>query len=109
MRIVEDISNTTSMNRILQGDVGAGKTDVAIISLLCAIENNILEHLMAPTEILATQHYFRIKNLLENMKSIVVCLKGKMKKKEKEANASNDTFKRCVYSNRDPCINRKLY
>ena len=82
--IIEDISCSASMNRLLQGDVGAGKTDVAIVSLLCAIENNMSGALMAPTEILATQHYFRIKSLL-GVYDIQCCLlKGKMKKKDKE-------------------------
>jgi ATP-dependent DNA helicase RecG len=95
--IIEDITSRTAMNRLLQGDVGAGKTDVAIISLLCAIENNLSGALMAPTEILATQHYFRIKNLLERYGINCCLLKGKMRKKEKELMLE-------IINSKEPCI-----
>ena len=95
--IIEDITGLTAMNRLLQGDVGAGKTDVAIISLLCALENKLSGALMAPTEILATQHYFRIKKLLEKYDIKCCLLKGKMRKKEKEEMLG-------IVESNEPCI-----
>lgn len=55
--IINDLNSTEPMQRLLQGDVGSGKTVVACIALLCAIENGYQGAIMAPTEILATQHY----------------------------------------------------
>ncbi len=60
--ILHDLNSTEPMQRLLQGDVGSGKTVVACICLLCAIENGYQGAIMAPTEILATQHY---KNFVE--------------------------------------------
>ena len=63
--IRHDIASTTQMNRLLQGDVGAGKTVVAIGAALMAIDSGYQATLMAPTEILAEQHYHTIKKYLE--------------------------------------------
>lgn len=60
--IAQDLNSTTPMQRLLQGDVGSGKTVVSCIALLCAIENGYQGAIMAPTEILASQHY---KNFIE--------------------------------------------
>ncbi len=62
--IVDDMRAPRPMNRLLQGDVGAGKTIVAVQAALVALENGYQVALMAPTEILATQHYLYIKDLL---------------------------------------------
>ncbi|MGC1296502.1 MAG: ATP-dependent DNA helicase RecG [Alloacidobacterium sp.] len=63
--IVADMRRPSPMRRLLQGDVGSGKTIVALQSMLVAIENGYQAALMAPTEILATQHYLAAKKLLE--------------------------------------------
>ncbi len=57
------------MRRLLQGDVGSGKTIVALQAMLVAIENGYQAALMAPTEILATQHYLAARKLLERSRS----------------------------------------
>ncbi len=63
--VAEDMRKPTPMRRLLQGDVGSGKTIVAIQAMLIAIENGYQAALMAPTEILATQHYLSARKLLE--------------------------------------------
>ncbi len=95
--IVEDLKQPIAMNRLLQGDVGSGKTDVAIVTLLYAIENNLKGVLMAPTEILATQHFFRIRSFLDQIGVNCGLLKGKMRKKEKETTLE-------MIQSEDPCI-----
>jgi ATP-dependent DNA helicase RecG len=67
--IVSDMRRSGPMRRLLQGDVGSGKTIVAMQAMLVAIENGYQAALMAPTEILATQHYLSIRKLLENATS----------------------------------------
>ena len=82
--IEADIQKPVTMNRLLQGDVGSGKTDVAIISLLSAVETGLNGALMAPTEILAEQHYTKLSKHLNKLGIDVMLLKSKMKKKEKD-------------------------
>jgi ATP-dependent DNA helicase RecG len=67
------------MNRLLQGDVGSGKTIVAVLIMLLAVDNNYQACLMAPTEILARQHYQTISSLLENIAVPVKLLTGSSK------------------------------
>jgi len=67
--IVGDMRRAGPMRRLLQGDVGSGKTIVALQAMLVAIENGYQAALMVPTEILATQHYLSIRKLLENATS----------------------------------------
>ena len=62
--ILNDLNSTKPMQRLLQGDVGSGKTVVATIMLLAAIENGYQAAIMAPTEILAQQHYNNLSNWL---------------------------------------------
>lgn len=62
--IRNDVGSGRQMNRLLQGDVGSGKTLVALMSMLLALDNGYQACMMAPTEILANQHYETIKELL---------------------------------------------
>jgi ATP-dependent DNA helicase RecG len=74
--IVTDMQRPEPMNRLLQGDVGAGKTIVALIAALVAMENGLQVAFMAPTEILADQHYLTIRRLLEPSRFRVGSLTG---------------------------------
>lgn len=73
------------MNRLLQGDVGSGKTLVALLSMLLAVDNHCQACMMAPTEILATQHYATVMAFLKDMDIRVALLTGSTKKKERNA------------------------
>ena len=84
--ICSDMSKPVSMNRLLQGDVGSGKTIVAIIASLIAIDNGYQVAFMAPTEILAEQHTNTLKKLLEPYGINISQLVGSLKKKQKESN-----------------------
>lgn len=75
-----DLGSNAQMNRLLQGDVGSGKTIVAVMTMLLAIDNGFQACLMAPTEILATQHYNGIKELLEGVGVTCALLTGSVKK-----------------------------
>ncbi|MEY4596889.1 MAG: hypothetical protein RLZZ506_1311 [Bacteroidota bacterium] len=81
--IRKDLGAGSHMNRLLQGDVGSGKTLVALLSLLLAIGNDLQGALMAPTEILATQHFIGISELLGSMNINVALLTGSTKKAER--------------------------
>ena len=81
--IYADIAKPTQMNRLLQGDVGSGKTIVAAFSMLVAVENGFQAAIIAPTEILAEQHYLKINELLRALKLNIVWLSGSMPAKEK--------------------------
>jgi ATP-dependent DNA helicase RecG len=74
--IVTDMQRPEPMNRLLQGDVGAGKTIVALLAALVAMENGLQVAFMAPTEILADQHYLTIRRLLEASRFRVASLVG---------------------------------
>jgi len=67
------------MNRLLQGDVGSGKTIVALLSMLLAADNGFQSCLMAPTEILAQQHYHGLSALLKDMGVEIALLTGSTK------------------------------
>ncbi len=83
--IQKDLERTYPMNRLLQGDVGSGKTVVAVISMYMNYLSGYQSALMAPTEILATQHYENIKQFMEPYSIKVALLTGHLKKREKEA------------------------
>lgn len=86
-RVIKEIRSDTQkgiqMNRLVQGDVGSGKTVVALMSMLLAIDNGFQACLMAPTEILATQHYHSLKALLKDGFVEIALLTGSTKKKER--------------------------
>lgn len=82
--IRSDSQKGIQMNRLLQGDVGSGKTVVALMSMLLAIDNGFQACLMAPTEILATQHYHSLKSLLKDNLVEIALLTGSTKKKERK-------------------------
>ncbi|KAA0989555.1 ATP-dependent DNA helicase RecG [Dyadobacter aurulentus] len=82
--IHEDLKTGKQMNRLLQGDVGSGKTIVAFISMLFALDNDAQACLMAPTEILADQHYQGLKKFAELLGINIGKLTGSTKKKERE-------------------------
>ena len=81
--ILRDVQQTTPMSRLLQGDVGSGKTVVAAAAMLAAVANGSQATVLAPTEILAEQHYRTLSNLFGD-KVRVLLLTGSLKNKEKE-------------------------
>lgn len=87
-RVIREIRADTGsgrqMNRLLQGDVGSGKTLVALMSMLLAIDNGYQAAIMAPTEILATQHYQTISELCDKIGVRVELLTGSTRKKNRE-------------------------
>lgn len=82
--IRQDCGSGKQMNRLLQGDVGSGKTLVALMCMLISLDNCFQTCLMAPTEILATQHYETIRELLKDLGISVALLTGSTRKKERE-------------------------
>ncbi|KRO69900.1 MAG: ATP-dependent DNA helicase RecG [Cryomorphaceae bacterium BACL11 MAG-121128-bin16] len=82
--IRNDVRNPQQMNRLLQGDVGSGKTLVALLSMLMAVDNHYQTCLMAPTEILAQQHYQSIAEYLKKMNVKVALLTGSTKTKDRK-------------------------
>lgn len=81
--IKKDMKSDNQMNRLLQGDVGSGKTVVAIIAMLIAVDNDYNSVLMAPTEILACQHYFVLKRYLSSLNYNIWLLVGGMPENER--------------------------
>ena len=82
-QIFNDMKSTAPMNRLLQGDVGSGKTIVAVIAMIAAMQNDLQTALMAPTEILAEQHARSIKRLLARTPYRVELLTGSLRVAEK--------------------------
>ena len=90
--IRNDVASNAHMNRLLQGDVGSGKTIVALLAMLLAIDNGFQASIIAPTEILATQHFKAIDELLQNVDVSVALLTGSSsvrKRKEIHENLEN--------------------
>jgi ATP-dependent DNA helicase RecG len=84
-QIEQDMARPQPMNRLLQGDVGSGKTVVALFTLLRAVESGYQAAIMAPTEILAEQHYLNLHPLLDKLGINTLLLKGDLGAKEKQA------------------------
>lgn len=84
--IRQDTKTGYQMNRLLQGDVGSGKTIVALLTMLLALDNQYQACLIAPTEILAQQHFLSIKSLLQKTNIQLAILTGKTKVAEKKKN-----------------------
>ena len=82
--IASDMEKPSPMRRLLQGDVGSGKTIVAFEAAIIAIENGYQVALMAPTEILAQQHYFSARQILENAGYRIVLLTGSLEQDRKQ-------------------------
>jgi ATP-dependent DNA helicase RecG len=93
--IRQDVRSGKQMNRLLQGDVGSGKTIVALMAMLMALDNGMEACMMAPTEILATQHFHSITRFTEELNIPVKLLTGSTKKsvrKEIEAGLASGTL-----------------
>ncbi|MCT4614282.1 MAG: ATP-dependent DNA helicase RecG [Marinifilaceae bacterium] len=82
--IRNDLGSGRQMNRLLQGDVGSGKTLVGLMCMLIALDNNAQACLMAPTEILATQHLETIQEFMQNMNVRIELLTGSTKKRDRD-------------------------
>lgn len=82
--IRKDMGTGIQMNRLLQGDVGSGKTVVALLTMLMGVDTNLQSALMAPTEILANQHFIGISELLEATTVRVALLTGSTKKAQRK-------------------------
>ena len=83
--ITDDLSKPVAMMRLVQGDVGSGKTIVAVVAMLKAVSAGYQAAMMVPTEILAEQHYTNLRNMLEPLEVRVSVLLGNQKASEKRA------------------------
>jgi ATP-dependent DNA helicase RecG len=84
-----DMASALPMNRLVQGDVGAGKTVVAMAAILIAVRNGYQASMMAPTEVLAEQHYLTVHRILERIGVKVALLTGSQNAREKDAVLTN--------------------
>ncbi|WGK66377.1 ATP-dependent DNA helicase RecG [Croceiramulus getboli] len=94
--IRSDLGSSAQMNRLLQGDVGSGKTVVALLSMILALDNGFQACLMAPTEILSVQHYHGLKELLKPLNTSIELLTGSTptsKRRVIHENLENGTLK----------------
>jgi ATP-dependent DNA helicase RecG len=82
--IKTDVVSGNQMNRLLQGDVGSGKTIVSFLAVLMAVDNGLQSCIMAPTEILATQHYFGLKELADEIGLTIGLLTGSTSQSERK-------------------------
>lgn len=85
LEIKKDMERNTAMKRLVQGDVGSGKTVVGVYTLLKAVSGGYQAVMMAPTEILAEQHYLNLKRMLAPLGIVPELLTGSLSKKEREA------------------------
>lgn len=102
-QILDDLAKNKPMNRLLEGDVGSGKTVVAAAAIFVAFLNGKQAALMAPTQILAEQHYKTLKSLLGNLGVKIVLLSSPKKTKEKDFSliigTHNLIYKRAIFKN----------
>ena len=104
--IRNDMGSNAQMNRLLQGDVGSGKTIVALMSMLLAKDNGFQSCLMAPTEILANQHFIGLSELAKNLNITIKILTGSTKTSERKI--IHEALKRNFrYFNWNPCFARR--
>jgi ATP-dependent DNA helicase RecG len=89
--IARDLISGKPMNRLLQGDVGSGKTVVALYAMLVAVANRFQAAILAPTEVLAEQHYLTLRNLLADSKVNISLFTGRSKKKKNLAELAEGT------------------
>ncbi len=101
--IVADMAEPTRMLRLLQGDVGSGKTVVALLAMLNAVEAGGQAALMAPTEILARQHFATLEPLCEAVGQRVALLTGRDKGKARDAMLARPGGRRAEADRRHPC------
>ena len=94
--IFKDLCSPRPMNRLLQGDVGSGKTAVALCAMLLAVENGYQAALMAPTEILAEQHYLTFKRILKGLPVNVAVLTSSTKAAAKKSEKCATTAQKCA-------------
>ncbi|MDI6717038.1 MAG: ATP-dependent DNA helicase RecG [Actinomycetota bacterium] len=85
VEIQNDMEKPRPMNRLLQGEVGSGKTVVAMIALLTAVQSGYQAAMMAPTEVLANQHYLKVKGTMEKLGVNIELLTGNLSQKERES------------------------
>ncbi len=85
-QVAADMESSRPMNRLVQGDVGSGKTMVAVFALAKAVDSGHQGALMAPTEILAEQHYLNLRRIFAPLGVEVVLVSGSLTKKERDAN-----------------------
>lgn len=95
--IKKDVRGEFAMNRLVQGDVGSGKTDVAIMALLMAVQSGKKGAMLVPTEILAVQHHMKLRERLGSLGVEVYLIKGKMTKAERAKSES-------IAASDSPCI-----
>ena len=101
--MAKDMASGKVMNRLVQGDVGSGKTILAVILLLMCAKAGYQGVLMAPTEVLAAQHYESFTELLESYDIKIALLTGSTKAKRKKRNLSKDQRWRSRYCDRNSC------
>jgi ATP-dependent DNA helicase RecG len=106
-QIRSDLKSGHQMNRLLQGDVGSGKTMVALMSMLLATDNDYQACIMAPTEILAIQHYESITKMLGEMDVKVGLLTGSTKKKKRDSIHKDLIKGEFANINRNACTYRR--
>ena len=100
--IVDDMKEPSPMRRLLQGDVGSGKTIVALEAAVIAMENGYQVAMMAPTEILATQHYLSARRILEPAGYRIVLLTGSQESGAQEADAPSHRARQRTTGDRHP-------